>query len=176
VLAQHGVDVTPGHAIATQLLGNTLVRQGQIPEAIPYLLDAVKANPDSAETLWTLGFCYAELNELAQAEEYTRLGITLRAEDPHPHLLLGMIRTRQQRLDEAESEIRQGMRLQRMPNGEPLFHYYLGNVLYAKGDLQGALQEYRLELLNDPAMDPVIPGAQAQIEGIERRMRTPAGR
>jgi Flp pilus assembly protein TadD len=176
VLAQHGLEVTPGHAIATQLLGNTFVRQGQIPEAIPYLLDALRANPDSAETLWTLGFCYSQMNALSRAEEYTKLGIALRAEDPHPHLLLGIIRAKQNRLDEAEGEIRQGIRLERMPNGEPLFHYYLGNVLYAKGDRQGALHEYRLELLNDPAIDPVIAAAQEQIEGIEKQMRGTAGR
>jgi hypothetical protein len=33
-------------------------------------------------------------------------------------------------------------------------HYSRGEIVYAKGDMQGAMREYRLELLDNPAIDP----------------------
>jgi hypothetical protein len=85
-----------------------------------------------------------------------------------------MVRLKQNRLAEAESEIRRGIEFQRRltPGNEPLFHYYLGEVLDAKGDLEGALSEYRLEMLNDPAVDPTVAAAREQVGLIEKRLHS----
>ena len=169
-LAQHGLVVSPGHPVATQLLGNAMMRQGKMAEAIPYLVDALQLKPDNSETLWCLGLCYYTINNLPLAEEYARRSIALQGSDPKAHLLLGNIRFKQNRLDDAEAAIQLAIKLQRMPKGYVLYHYYLGNVLYAKGDLQGALREFQLELLNDPDIDPAIGNAQKYIDDIERRL------
>jgi TolA-binding protein len=81
------------------------------------------------------------------------------------------VRFKQKRLGEAEAEIRRGLELQRVSTGVLMFHYYLGNVLYEKGDLQGAIREYRLETRNDSAIDPAAVNALARIEQIEKRDR-----
>jgi len=57
--------------------------------------------------------------------------------------------------------------LQRVSTGVLMFHYYLGNVLYEKGDVQGAIREYRLETRNDSATDPAAANALARLEQIE---------
>ena len=89
--------------------------------------------------------------------------------EPKAHLLLGIVRFKQKRLDEAEAEIRKGMGLLRERTKVVMFHYHLGNVLYAKGDVEGAMREYRLEIANNPVIDPAAVTARARITEIERQ-------
>ena len=168
VLAQHGIEVSPGHPIAPQLMGNVLIRQERIAEAIPYLVDALNAMPTNVDTLCSLGFCYSEINALPLAEECIGKAVAFRESEPRAHLVLAMVRLKQNRLEEAEAECRRGIELQRVPQSVTLFHYYLGNVLYAKGDVQGALREYRAELQNDAGLDPAFVKAQERVDEIER--------
>jgi hypothetical protein len=51
-----------------------------------------------------------------------------------------------------------------------MYHYYLGNVLDAKGDLQGAIQEYRLEARNDSRIDPAAVMAMVRLNQIEKHV------
>jgi Flp pilus assembly protein TadD len=97
--------------------------------------------------------------------------VALDPTEPRARLLLGIVRSKQRRLAEAEAEIRRGIDLQRVSTGVFLFHYYLGNVLYAKGDVQGAIREYRFEALNDPAIDPAVVTAQTRINQLEGQFR-----
>ena len=176
VLAQRGVAVSPGHPIALQLVGNAMIREQRTGEAIPYLLDSLDAQPDNVDTLCSLAYCYSEMNALRLAEESAAKAITLDAAEPRAHLLLGMVRLKQKRLDEAEAEIRRGIELQRVSSGVMLFHYHLGNVLYAKGDVQRAVHEYRLEILNDPLADPAVALARAKLDQLEGRLRAESQR
>src|SRR5260370_11616960 len=171
VLAEHGIEVSPGHPIAPQLMGSVLIRQERIAEAIPYLVDALNAFPTDVDTLCHLGYCYSEINSLPLAEECIGKAVALRESEPRAHLVLGMIRLKQSRLEEAEAEFRRGIALQRVPKGVLLFHYYLGSVLYAKGDVQGALREYLAELQNEPAIDPAFAKAQERVDELERHFR-----
>ena len=168
VLAQHGIEVSPGHPIAPQLMGSVLIRDGRPAEAIPYLVEALDVMPTNVDTLCHLGFCYSEINALALAEECVGKVIAVRETEPRAHLVLGLVRLKQNRLPEAEAEFRRGIELQRVPKGYFSYHYYLGNVLYAKGDVHAALQEYHAELQND-AIDPVFPNAQERVDEIERQ-------
>jgi len=172
VLAQRGIAVSPGHPIASQLAGNILIRQQRVREAIPYLVDALNAQPDNVDTLCSIAFCYAELNALPLAEQSINRAIALEPAEPRAHLLLGIVRFKQKLLNEAEAEIRRGIELHRVSTGV-LFHYYLGNVLEAKGDLQGAIREYRLEVLNDPAIDPAAATAEARIGELVGQLGVP---
>lgn len=168
VLAQHGMEVSPGHPVAPQVIGNMLAREGRVREAIPYLLDSLAAMPSNVETLCTLGNCYLELKALALAEECMNKALSLRPSEPRAHLVLGIIRYRQMRLQEAEAELRRGIELEHVQESITEYHYYLGDVLYTKGDVREAEREYRLELRNDPATDPAVAPAQARMEEIER--------
>jgi hypothetical protein len=168
-LGQHGITISPGHPIALQLVGNAYIRQGRTAEAIPWLVDSLQANPDNVQTLCSLSFCYFAAGALTLAEETVAKALALNGAEPRAHLLLGIVRLKQNRLAEAENEIRHGIQLQNQltPGTAVLYHSYLGDVLYAKGDLRGAASEYRLELRNDPAMDPAVPTARARIDEID---------
>lgn len=173
VLAEHGIEVSPGHPIAPQVMGNVLIRQERIAEAIPYLTDALNAMPTNVDTLCSLAYCYSAINALPLAEECVNKAIALRESEPRAHLILGMIRLKQNRLEEAEAQFRRGIELQRVPKDVILFHYYLGNVLYARGDKQGALREYRVELQNSASFDPAFEDAQERVNEIERSSQSP---
>ena len=168
VLAQRGIEVSPGHPIAPQVMANALIRDGNIVEAIPYLVESLDAMPTDMDALCSLGYCYWAINALSLAEDCVSRAMAVNPSEPRVHLVLGLIRLKQNRLDEAETECRRGIALQRVPTGVTAFHYYLGNVLYAKGDVQGALREYRMELQNDPAIDPAFAKARQQLAQIER--------
>jgi hypothetical protein len=174
VLAQRGISVSPGHPIALQLAGNALIRQQAATRAIPFLVEALDVQPDNVDTLCSLSFCYSEINALPLAEESATKAVALDPAEPRAHLLLGIVRLKQKQLGEAEAEIRRGIGLQHLTTGIVLYHYYLGNVLYAKGDSQGAIQEYRLEVLNDPATDPAASVAQTRIDQLKGQLRVPS--
>ena len=167
VLAQRGISVSPGHPIAAQVAGNVLIRQGRISEAIPFLVDALNAQPDNVVTLCSLAYCYSEKNALHLAEDLATKAAKIDPREPRAHLLLGIVRFKQKQLDEAEAEIRRGIQLQRVSTGVVMVHYYLGNVLYAKGDVEGAIHEYQLEVRNDPSVDPAAVTALARLDQIE---------
>jgi tetratricopeptide (TPR) repeat protein len=171
VLGEHGITVSPGHPIALQLIGNAYIREGKITEALPYLLDSLSARPNDIDTLSSLAFCYSELNALTLAEEYASKAIAIRNSKPRSHLLLGIVRLKQNRLAESEFEIRRGIELEWVKQALPLYHYYLGNVLYAKGDVRGAQLEYQLELRNDPQGDPAAEPAHARLEEVDRQLQ-----
>ena len=174
-LAQRGISVSPGHPIALQLLGNAYIRQGRVREAVPWLVESLDANPRNVITLCNLGYCYSEMNALSLAEECAEKAISVKASEPRAHLVLGIVRRKQNRLAEAEAELRRGIQLQNQltPGSEELFHYHLGDVLYAKGDPEGAIREYQLELRNDPAADPAVVPAQERISQIEHALHQP---
>jgi len=170
VLGQHSLAISPGNPLAAQLLANAYIRDDRISEAIPYLLDSLEAQPGNADTLRSLGLCYLEINALPLAEEYLTKSIARNNARAETHLILGEVRLKQNRLEEAEAEIRRGMELRGGRKGLLMFHYALGNVLYAKGDVQAAIGEYRKELLNDPAIDPDVAAAKARLEEIEAKL------
>jgi tetratricopeptide (TPR) repeat protein len=170
VLGQHGIALSPGHPLAAQVLGNAYIRQGRIREAVPQLLDALEAQPDNVDTLASLGLCYSEMNALPLSGEYLTKATALNPSYARTHLLLGSVRFKEGRLAEAEAEFRKAVDLQQISTGTPRVHYYLGNVLYAKGDVRGAVREYQLETLNDPEIDPAVADARARVDEIERQL------
>jgi len=167
-LSQRGLWVSPGHPIASQLEGNFLIREQRTSEAIPYLVDSISAQPDNVVSLCSIAFCYSEMNALSLAEEMIARAIKVDPAEPRAHLVLGIVRSKQKRLDEAESEIRRGLALLRVSTGVIMYHYYLGNVLDAKGDALGAIREYRIEARNDVAIDPAAVSALARIDQIQK--------
>ena len=171
VLAQRGIDVSPGHPIAPQVMGNALIREGRTAAAIPYFVEAMEAMPTNVDTLCNLSYCYAEIDSLSLAQDTVQKAIAFDPSEPRARLILCMIRLKQNRLEEAEAECRRGLALQRVPTSVTVFHYQLGNVLYAKGDVQGALREYRAELKNDAGSDPAYAQAEQRIDQIEHAER-----
>jgi tetratricopeptide (TPR) repeat protein len=162
LLAQHALSITPGNALAELMMGNAYIRQGEIKEAIPYLVDSLDGIPDNADTLRSLGLCYMEIDALPLAEQYLTRAISLNRSRPEGFLLMGALRLKQNRFNEAEASVRQG--LAAGGGRTSMYHYTLGNILYAKGDKKGALMEFRTELQNNLTMDPNVRSRIAEIE------------
>src|SRR5215831_17753557 len=103
----------------------TFVRKER-QKRFPICFDSLKAQPDNPDTLCSLGSSYLAINALPLAEESITRALAINKLSPRVRLLLGIIRFRQNRLDEAEVAIRQGIELQATPSSVMLFHYYLG--------------------------------------------------
>ncbi|PYV08412.1 MAG: hypothetical protein DMG23_13605 [Acidobacteria bacterium] len=78
-------------------------------------------------------------------------------------LALGIIRAERGRPDQGERDIRRAIEL--APDGANN-HYALGLVLKARGDLAGALSEFKAELANNPEQS----AAREQVAEIEARI------
>jgi len=68
------------------------------------------------------------------------------------------------RVPEAEAALRRAIQIR--PGGYA-YHFALGVVLKTRGDLADALDQFRMELVNNPQQ----PAARQQIEEIEARLR-----
>jgi tetratricopeptide (TPR) repeat protein len=167
-LGQHALEVSPGNALASQLLGNAYIRDNRVSEAIPYLLDSLEAQPSNADTLRSLGLCYSLIDALPLAEQYLTKSMSRNSSRPETYLYLGTLRLKQNRLDEAEEEIRHGIALLHVSTGVMMYHYFLGNVLDAKGDVLGAIREYQFEARNDSSIDPAAVTAVTRLDQIAK--------
>jgi Flp pilus assembly protein TadD len=78
---------------------------------------------------------------------------------------LGLTRLRMNRIEEAEQCIRRAIELR--PEGRG-YRFALGVLLKGRGDLEGALEQFRLEL----ASSPDEAATRRQIAEVEAEMRT----
>ena len=127
--------------------------------------------PNNVDTLCSLALCYSEIDALPLAGEYLTKAIALNPSEPRAHQLLGTVRFKENRLDEAEAEIRRAIQLKHGPKGTLMSHYYLGEIFYARGDIQGAMREYQLELLNDSGVDSTVTTVCARMDQLEVQLR-----
>jgi tetratricopeptide (TPR) repeat protein len=102
--------------------------------------------------------CYQELGQLDEAAAYLRDAIALKPAYSEAYIDLGMVELHRGRLADAEACLRQALKLRRRASASELYnryHYALGLVLEAKGDLKGALAEYQAEIDENPGADDV---------------------
>ena len=93
--------------------------------------------------------------------------------EPRAHLLLGIVRYKQKRLDEAEEEIRRGLALQRVSTGIIMYHYYLGMFLTPRVTFraQSASIAWRLGMM----VRPILRQSRHRRGWTDRETRSLAG-
>lgn len=136
----------PGNFRAHNNLGETLVREGRIEEAIGPFREAVRLKPDYGEAHSNLGSALATLGQFEEAIAVHRQVIAMTPDDAvaHYNLANSLLRTNDAR--GAASAYRQAIA---MDPGFAMAHGNLGLLLLQQGDMAGAalhLQELlRLE-------------------------------
>jgi Tfp pilus assembly protein PilF len=85
-------------------LGNLLMEQGQINEALPALERAVELAPNNAFCHMTLGIAYRQLHKLDQAQRELERATQLDPDNPTAHYQLGRVYKDQHALDCARKE------------------------------------------------------------------------
>jgi protein O-mannosyl-transferase len=162
-LFQHGLSFVPNNRIAKTGLANELSRREQYDEAVVLYKSVVERNPDYWVAFYNLGCTYMKMGDFHNAEVYLNRGIEIRPIEPRQYLSLSVTLQEMARIAEAESAIRYAIELK--PDGYG-FHYQLGDVLNAQENLQAALDEFKVELINNPG----FIHARMQMADVEARI------
>jgi len=85
-------------------LGDLLIQQNRIEEAVTYLTKAAQIAPRESRAREKLGSAYLNLNDLAGAQEQLELAVAQDPQNPSSHYLLGSVYRKQGRLDKAKAE------------------------------------------------------------------------
>lgn len=85
-------------------LGNLLLEQGHIEEALPALQKAVELAPDNAFCHMTLGIAYRQQHKLGLAQRELETATRLEPDNPNAHYQLGRVYKEQRAFDRARAE------------------------------------------------------------------------
>jgi tetratricopeptide (TPR) repeat protein len=121
------VEIFPNYFAALELLGTEYVKQQQYELAVPVLTKAVEVNRRAYPSLYALSVAQHSLKELPQAVESMRRAITLNQGSVNANLWMGMLLRQSNKLDEAETYLRQADKLAESKN--PDAHWQLA-LLY----------------------------------------------
>jgi Tfp pilus assembly protein PilF len=137
--------------------------------ALEKFLDVINHYPSYWTPTYNLALTYYKMGKLAEAEQYFLQAIRIKPNNADEYFYLGLTRFKSGRTAEGIACERQAIAIR--SNGF-VYHFALGMMLKTRGDLAGALQEFKQEL----AVNPGEPAAVAQIKEIEGRMQTPPAR
>ena len=130
----------PNHPAVLNDLGNALMDQGRLNEAIIHLCKAIEIDPKSAITHSNLGNALRRQDKLDEAVAEHRRAIEIDPKNADFHLNLGVVLKEQGHLNEAIAEYRKGIELD--PKNAN-FHNNLGAILKEQGHLNEAIAEFR---------------------------------
>jgi eukaryotic-like serine/threonine-protein kinase len=134
------------------LLGAEAVAKRRFQEALPNLRKATELDPQCFEAWYCQGVCLYEVNQYAEAVECYRAAVALWPDDYKLRVNRALVYKRQGRLDEAEKDLDEAVRLA-ADSGE------LAGILAERGQLRGqrgqhseAVKDLTLALEKDPSL------------------------
>ncbi len=105
------IEIFPLYFDALELLGTEYVKQQEYEHAIPVLTKAIEVNRRAYQSLYALSVAQYNLKQLPQAVESMRRAITLNQRSANANLWLGMLLRQTDKLDEAETYLKQADQL-----------------------------------------------------------------
>jgi len=156
----------PANAVYPYWLSRLAYRQLDLQRAVTNAQTAVRLDPKFMKAYDQLGLCYAGLNQNDEAvqafTEAIRLNGAQALHSPWPSMNLGTLFMRLERLDEAESHLRDSLSID---SRFPTAHLRLGQVLEKKERLDDAVAE-----LGEAArLDPTYPEPHYALARIYRK-------
>lgn len=139
---QTALKLNPGDGIAKLFLARSLLELQDVKGALKLLDQLQQEDPKNVEVLFTLGWAYAGLAVSTL--------VAIQQVDPNSYLtevLLGKYAEVKQVYPEAVEHYKRA--IAKSPN-QPELYYLYAHALYASGDFQQALQEYRRVLGLNP--------------------------
>jgi protein O-mannosyl-transferase len=129
-LFRHALEVTRNNPLAHKALGDALLKQGQIDEAIRQFQEAIRLQPDDADVHYDLGNSLLKKDQTDEAIHQYREVIRLQPDDADAHNNLGNALLMNGQIDEA---IRQFQEVIRLKPDDAEAHNNLGIALGRKG-------------------------------------------
>jgi tetratricopeptide (TPR) repeat protein len=146
-LSSRGVAIAPHNVMAANNLGKELALRGDYNSAIPLFRQVLDRRPRYWLANFNLGYVYYRVGNFSEAERYLRKAIEIDANEAAEQRFLGYTLLEMGRADEAETILRRAIALRQ---DAPNQHFILGTILKQKGDFDGALREFKLELTFNP--------------------------
>ena len=105
------IEIFPLYFDALQLLGGEYVKLKEFEAAIPVLTKAIEVNRQAYQTLYLLSVAQFNLKQVPEAVESMRRAINLNQNSATANLWLGMLLRQTNKLDEAETYLKQADQL-----------------------------------------------------------------
>ena len=135
----HALNVTKNNYVAHNSMGNVLMQQGKIEEAIGHFSAALRINSNSVETYNNLGVALLRQGKVDEAIiQYTK-ALQFKSDYAETYNNLGVALVRRGELDKAVAHYLTALKLE--PNYEEP-HNNLGNLLAQQGRLEDAIAHY----------------------------------
>jgi tetratricopeptide (TPR) repeat protein len=146
-LFQHAAAVTSGNFVAYTVMGNVLVEEGKLAEAIEQCRKALEFSPDYPEAHNTLGNIYTRQEKYDDAITHYRAALESDPTYPDAHNGLGNVLLKRGDLVGAEAQCREALRLAPMHLSAM---FCLATALHQQGKLDEAADCYRRLLVLSP--------------------------
>ena len=146
-LFQHALEVTGGNVVAHNNLGNALMAQDRIEEAVHHYLKALQENSSHAPAHNNLGVALFKQDRVDDAIRHFSAALNIKPDYAEAHNNLGIALKDQDRLGEAVRHYSEALRL------KPKYaaaHLNLGLALMQKGKTKTALLYFRKALQIKP--------------------------
>ena len=142
------IELFPAYFAALELLGAEYVKQQEYEPAIPVLTKAIEVNKRAYQSFYALSVAQYSLKQLPQAVESMRRAITLNQKSVNANLWLGMLLRQTEKLNEAETYLKQANQL--AASKSPDAHWQLALLFNQLKRYKEAADELELFLKSQP--------------------------
>lgn len=137
----------PGSFAAHNNLGNALLLQSKVNQAIWHYRSALRLNPNYPDPNYNLGRVLYQQGEMNEAKVHLRQAIQAAAGYIPAHVLLGLVHQSQGKQKQAIAAFKQAIKLD--PDSVQA-HYNLGRIYHSQGQAGEAVSHYRQVLRLTP--------------------------
>jgi protein O-mannosyl-transferase len=146
-LFKHTVERTTNNPIMQNNLGNSLEDEGRLDEAITHYAEAVRINPDLADSYNNMGLALTKRGSANEAIPNFLKAIKINPNHAAAHYNLGTLLASQGKLEEAIHHFRECIRIK--PDHAKAYNN-LGNALLLERRIEEAIDSYRAALRINP--------------------------
>lgn len=132
----HAIKVTRNNSVAHINLGDALINQNRIPEAIHHFSEALSINPNSAVAHLNIGHCYLILNQYDKALQSFSKSVSLKPDFSLAYYNIGYAYLRQHRYSESADYFMKTIKLN--PYYAKAYHG-MGILYHEQGDNEKAM-------------------------------------
>ncbi len=147
VLWRHTLARTSDNAMAESNLGNALLQEGSVDEAIAHYQNALQIKPDYLDVHVRLASALFQKGEVDEAIAHYQTALQLKPGYAEVHNNLGCALLQIGKVDEAIAHCRKALQIK---PGYVNAHINLGNALFQKGEVDEAIAQYQKALQIEP--------------------------
>ena len=146
-LFTHTLEKTTNNPIILNNMGTVLEGEGRLDEAIAHYNEAVRIDPNLADSYNNIGLALTKQGRLGEATPNFLKALKINPANAAAHYNLGTLLASQGKLDDAIYHFRECIRIS---TGYAKAHNNLGNALLSQGKFDEAIASYREAMRLDP--------------------------